>query len=131
MVAHPTIHLIKCFVMAILSEVQTSSTPRSETAKTQCGKGNMETLLWQNISSSVPCHPSHFASGASGVCRRTHFALFRWAITQKSLCLAQQRSTDLKISPRECVIFCVISMGPLGMYISLRKPYFNVKVAKG
>lgn len=80
----------------------------------------MERLLWDGISSAVPCHPIHFASGASWVCRRTHFALFRWAITQRSLCLALQRSRGLKISPQQCVIFCVISMGPPGMCICLQ-----------
>ena len=62
--------------------------------------------------------------GPSGVCRRTHFALFRWAITQKSLCLAQQRSTGLKISPQQSVMFlcaCGISVRPLCLYVLLRR----------
>lgn len=80
----------------------------------------MERLLCESISSAVRCHPIHFASGASWVCRRTHFALFRWAITQRSLCLAPQRSRGLKISPRQRVIFYVISMGPPGMCICLQ-----------
>lgn len=75
----------------------------------------MESLLWWTILSAVPCHPSHFASGPSRVCRRTHFALFRWAITQNSLCVPPGRG--LKISPQKCVNLSVLSAGPPGMCI--------------
>lgn len=53
-----------------------------------------------------------------GVCRRTHFALFRWAITQKSPSV-RPSGGGLKISRREHGVFCVISAGPFGLCVSL------------
>lgn len=74
-------------------------------------KRNTERLLWRNVSSALPCHLSHFASLASRVHRRTHFALFRWAITQNSpLCWAQRRSRGSKnITLVMCDFLCHIN----------------------
>lgn len=91
----------------------------------------MERLLWRNVSSALPCHLSHFASWASRAHRRTHFALFRWAITQNSpLCWAQRRSRGSKnITSVMCDFLCHINGTSRYVHLSL-KLYFNANVAE-
>lgn len=120
--------------MSVLGQrnTQTSSVFHSETTNVHGGeKRNMERLLWRNISSALPCHLSHFASRASRVHRRTHFALFRWAITQNSpLCWAQRRSGGSKnITSVMCDFFCHINGTSRYLHLS-PKLYFNANVAE-
>lgn len=108
------------FSPLILWKAQTSSTPHSETTKNTMWKmKHGKTFVPKHLISCSLSSKSFSIWGLSSAQENTLCIIQIGNHSEIPLCLAQQRSTGLKISPQQCVIFCVISMGPPGMCICL------------